>query len=90
MSQQVQKSVIEQTWLELVGHGLKRKLSRERVIEMLKARIQRDQRYLSYRFNKGMHTAYDDTTIDDLPVLALAAAWLVEEKPETPSGDGGI
>jgi hypothetical protein len=80
MSSQIQQSVIEMGFTDLVAVALKRKWDRDKLAGMLKSRILRDQRYLSYRANKGVHTAYDDITAIDLPMLALAAALLLPSK----------
>jgi thiazole synthase ThiGH ThiG subunit len=76
MSNQIQQSVIEMSFTDLVAVALKRKWTAEKLAGMLKARILRDQRYLTYRANNGAHTAYDDVTATDLPMLALSAAFL--------------
>ena len=77
MSNQIQQSVIEMGFTDLVAVALKRKWTAEKLAGMLKSRILRDQRYLTYRASKGAHTAYDDVTATDLPMLALSAAFLI-------------
>ncbi|MBA3823173.1 MAG: hypothetical protein H0X24_04600 [Ktedonobacterales bacterium] len=81
MASEIQQSVLEMTFPDLVAVALKRKWTSEKVVGMLKSRILRDQKYLTYRSAKGAHTAYDDITATDLPMLALAAALLLPEHP---------
>ena len=76
MASEIQQSVIEMGFTDLVAVALKRKWTAEKLAGMLKSRILRDQKYLGYRANKGAHTAYDDITATDLPMLALSAAFL--------------
>jgi hypothetical protein len=83
MAREIQHSVIEMGFTDLVAVALKRHWTAEKAVGMLRTRILRDQRYLSYRVNKGVRTAYDDVTAADLPMLALVAALLIEEHSDT-------
>jgi hypothetical protein len=70
----------EHHWQELEREGLNCGLTRARVIERLRLRIQRDEAYLGYRKRRGTHTFTDDAIAGDLPVFALAIAFLLQER----------
>lgn len=53
-------------------------MSRERLIEAIIKRIQRDEGYLAYRKASGRRTSYDEIVQADMRALALAAYWLEE------------
>jgi hypothetical protein len=67
---------------ELAQEGLHRGLTRARVIERLRLRIQHDEAYLGYRQRRGAHTFTDDVIASDLRVFALAIAYLDESCSE--------
>jgi hypothetical protein len=66
----------EQQRQELAREGVNCGLTRARVIERLRLRIQRDEAYLGYRQRRGAHTFTDDAIASDLRVFALAIAYL--------------
>jgi hypothetical protein len=52
--------------------------SKDQVIVRLWRKVQRDLSYLQYRQGRGRHTSHDDTTAEDMAVLALAIQMLKE------------
>jgi hypothetical protein len=56
--------------LEVAANHLQAGWTKERVIAVLCARIERDARYLAYRQRSGRRTIYDDMTEQDLDALA--------------------
>jgi|GEM_PF-6358908 len=69
---------VEQHREELAREGVSWGLTRARIIERLRLRIQRDEAYLGFRERKGQHTLTDDAIASDLRVFALAIAYLEE------------
>lgn len=69
----------EQHRQELAREGVSWGLTRTRIIERLRLRIQRDEAYLGFRERKGQHTLTDDAIASDLRVFALAIAYLGED-----------
>jgi hypothetical protein len=65
--------------LELAQEALQNGLTLDQVIVGLQDRIIRDQRYLDRRKRQGQHTSYDDQTVLDCALLALAVCWLMED-----------
>jgi hypothetical protein len=63
---------------ELAHEGMSWGLTRTRLIQRLRLRIQRDEAYLGYRKRRGYHTQADDALASDLRVFALAIAYLEE------------
>jgi hypothetical protein len=75
----------EQHRQELAREGVSWGLTRARIIERLRLRIQRDEAYLGFRERKGQHTLTDDAIASDLRVFALASAYLEERLCADPS-----
>jgi hypothetical protein len=73
---EVEAGVAEQHQQELAREGVSSGLSRVRIIERLRLRIERDKAYLGYRRRRGVHTFTDDAIASDLRVFALAIAYL--------------
>jgi hypothetical protein len=71
---------------ELAQEGLNWGVTRARVIERLRVRIQRDEGYLGRRKRRGTHTFTDDAIASDLRVFALAIAYLEERIHDEGSG----
>ncbi len=61
---------------DLAALALRSGYDRERCIERLLERIERDQSYLYYRKRRGRQTSYDYTVAEDVTVAALVVLFL--------------
>jgi hypothetical protein len=68
---------------ELAREAVSWGLTRARIVERLRLRIQRDEAYLGFRERKGQHTLTDDAIASDLRVFALAIAYLEQPVRES-------